>query len=130
MPCKDFEKRIYLYSELSSEEQRTLEEHLQQCDSCRALLNDVQSMTKKVQEFAAVKPLPRNNANLTHQIMSGVEKSKNKNLVLSSLNTLFAMPTLRYSLAALSIIIVASFITEQDIGEQQTYSGNENLVSK
>lgn len=131
MSCKKFEERIYLYAELSPDERRILDDHLQQCVSCQNLLNEVQSMTKRVKAFSALQPVPRNNARLTQQIMAGVERSKSGNSFgFLSLDRFLSIPTLRYSLAGLSIVIILSFIAEHNIAQNQTYSENEKQVSE
>lgn len=131
MPCQKFKESIYTYAELSPEERKILDGHIQQCASCQALLSEVESMTKMVQALSSHQPVPRDNAKLTHQIMAGVERSKSKGSSgFFSLDRFLSIPTLRYSLAAASITIVLSFVAEHNITQNQTYTGNQRQVSE
>jgi len=128
MSCKKFKESIYLYDELSPEERRMLDEHLRECASCRILLNEVQAMTKSIKVFSSLRPVPQNNASLTHTIMADIERSQQESIGL--LDRLFSFPTLRYSLAGLSIVMVISFVAEHNIAQNQTYAKSTVQVSE
>ena len=56
MKCDNIKKWIHLNKtdELSEMEKKTLEEHLSTCDSCRELLEDVESTDKLIQKLKAI----------------------------------------------------------------------------
>ena len=112
MSCKKSERDIYLYNELNSKEKRNIDQHLQQCDACRKLLQEVQTQLSALHEIAPAKAQLKNPDRLTRHIMQAIEseqKSKWTNLFAS----LFDNAVPRYALGAVSVFLIVFFITEQ-----------------
>lgn len=70
--CSDENLSGYLDGELSSEEVRSIENHLQNCAHCRETLNRLQALSSAVRQF----PLPVANPLLTVQILSRIQTSE------------------------------------------------------
>ncbi|HCW06497.1 MAG TPA: hypothetical protein DGG95_03920, partial [Cytophagales bacterium] len=69
MECSDFEKDIFLFSEISDEQKVALKLHLENCANCSTLFNEVVKMDRLVKEMAIQEIVPANAAKLTSRIM-------------------------------------------------------------
>jgi len=72
MSCKEFEMKIYLYPELSEKERKQVDAHLQTCQSCSALFQEVKQAQQLIHQVAEIKPIPIHAARLTGSIMSTI----------------------------------------------------------
>lgn len=118
MNCSEFEKRIYLYRELTAKEKEITDKHIAQCESCSALAAQVFQHQELLREINAVKPTIKEPDRLTQRIMNAVKvKDRSTNhidAVVSFLNSLFV----RYAFSTLSVLLIAFFFAEQQAGDQ------------
>lgn len=107
MKCKDFERDIYLYAELSEAERMRVNTHIQQCASCKELFELVSSTQSLIARNSVTKPELVNHARLTSNIMQAVIKQQKQ--PASWINSVFV----KYAMAAVSLALVISFGAEQ-----------------
>lgn len=72
MSCKEFERSIYVYSELSAEEKRLVDAHLQTCVSCAARFEEMSTVHSLIKQIAADELIPSNAARFTGNVMSKI----------------------------------------------------------
>jgi predicted anti-sigma-YlaC factor YlaD len=118
MNCSEVERRIYLYRELNETERKQADEHIAQCESCRALSTRVFLHQELIRKISPVKPRVKDPEWLTQRIMNSVERKETRTSYMdaaaSFLNSLFV----RYAFSALSIALMAFFFVEQQPGDQ------------
>lgn len=118
MKCSDFEKMIYLFSELDDREKQKLEGHLTTCASCTALFAQLRQDQVTVSEVLKQVPDKFKNENpfLTSRIMSSIEKEKAKSTVsiIEQFIPAFGFRPLKYALAAVSFALLVLFIVQVD----------------
>lgn len=69
MNCPDYEKDIWLFDELSSEEQQQLHTHLHSCTACQKLFEEIQSTKGFIQRAKELKPQLQHAAAFTNRVM-------------------------------------------------------------
>lgn len=69
MNCPDYEKDIWLFDELSSEEQQQLHTHLHSCAACQKLFKEIQSTKGFIQRAKELKPQLQPAAAFTNRVM-------------------------------------------------------------
>lgn len=111
MKCKDFEREIYLYSELCETERKQVDAHIQECVSCKELFQRVASTNTLVAEVSLVKPEIINHGRLTSNIMQALQIPQKNSSVLS-----FKSLFVKYAMVAASLILVTLFVVEQQSG--------------
>lgn len=111
MKCVKAEKQIYLYGELSQQEQHELDHHVATCKSCLQLLQITQRVNAFVKRAADVTPLPKNNALLTQRILSSIVKRERHTSISTMFDYLNSYFT-RYAFATLSVFLVTVFVSE------------------
>lgn len=107
MKCKDFEERIYLYSELSEAERQSLEAHIKNCAACARLFQDFTSIRQHIAKVAALKSEPVNNARLTSNVMQAIGRQQKKTSVW------FNSSVLKCAMVAASLTLIVLFGIEQ-----------------
>lgn len=108
MKCKDFEREIYLYSELSETERRPVDAHIQECVACKELFQFVASANALVTEVSLVTPQVVNHGQLTSNIMQALQIRPRNSSVLS-FKSLFA----KSAMVTASLALVTLFVVEQ-----------------
>jgi hypothetical protein len=107
MNCKEIEKNIYLYDELTASEKTIVDEHTQQCAACKKLLEVVLLHQAAIHSLAHHKPQPENYSKLTSNIMQAVsDRQKQSVFWINSL-------VFKYSMAAASFALIVAFGVEQ-----------------
>lgn len=106
MKCKDFEREIYLYHELTAAEQEVVKNHLAACAKCRETFAMVQGTEALVSNAAHVKSQPRNAGRLTSDIMQAVAGLEEQ--PVSWFNNLFV----RYAMTTASFLLIIAFGVE------------------
>lgn len=69
MNCPDYEKDIYLFDELSSEEQQQLHTHLRSCTACQKLFEEIRSTKNLFQLAKEQTPQLQHAAAFTNRVM-------------------------------------------------------------
>lgn len=69
MNCPDYEKDIWLFDELSLEEQQQLHVHLQTCVTCQKLFEEIQTSREIIQRAKELKPQLEHAASFTNRVM-------------------------------------------------------------
>lgn len=110
MKCKDFERDIYLYPELSEAERIRVDSHIQECAACRELFQVVLSTQTLIAKASVIKPELTNHGRLTSNIMQAIQ-SKPQNE--SGFVTLLQQSFVKYSFVAASLVLVIAFGVEQ-----------------
>ena len=113
MNCRDFEKRIYLYRELSATEIKLMDEHMAQCGSCRAIASGVHHHQQLIEKVRLIKPVIKDPEWLTQRIMNSVEGRERPASLLNAMASFFDHLFVRYAFGALSILLIAFFFIEQ-----------------
>ena len=112
MKCSAAEERIYLYKELSKREQEEVDRHLTTCLSCTRTMERVQNMHKTVSNLQADIPSMTNEALMTHRVMDAIGRRHTRQTVTWNLFSQNPLIGLRYSMAALSVFLLAFFVVE------------------
>src|SRR6478736_2541914 len=113
MNCKNWERQIYLYDELSPSEQKQLGNHLLTCESCtetmqiaRKGMNFIIEAKKATAHLESPEILTRA---IMNEIKSGVD-NKSQSIFSTILDHVFT----RYAFAAASFLIIIFFMVEQN----------------
>lgn len=112
MRCREFEKRIYLYEELTTEERKVVDHHINQCAACRELIEQISNSRAIIKKVKLHQPEAQNSNRLTQRIMNAIDQEKEKSLLevwVTYLDSLF----FRYATSALSVFLISFFIYEQ-----------------
>ena len=112
MKCQDAEEKIYLYTELSKREQGEINRHLTTCLSCRLIKERVSAMHKTIAFHRANIPPMTNEALMTHRVMDEIGRRQKRQTVGWSIFSHNPLMGLRYSMAALSVFLLAFFVVE------------------
>lgn len=124
MNCARAEKRIYLYQELTAEEQTETDLHIATCASCRAMMERI---TRERSLFEKIRQLPPpvvDHSEITRRVMSEVLKTRDTKRRVSYFMSL--MPSgrpVRYAMTALSLLLVVTFASEYRSGD-----GSQNVT--
>ena len=72
MKCRECEKAIYTYRELSERERQQVDMHVQSCHACRKAMTEMQKVTALVQKASVAAPTHSNPEWLTNKIMASM----------------------------------------------------------
>ncbi len=114
MNCRDFERRIYSYEENTPSERKLLDQHLDHCEACKQLAQEVFQWQAVIKKEAALKPEPGSPHQLTQRIMNGVMKEKSGSIIdvlADYLDSFFV----RFAVGTLAILLISFFIYEQQV---------------
>jgi hypothetical protein len=112
MRCREFEKRIYIYEELTNAERKLVDNHLHQCEACSKLLEQISNSQTVIKNARLHQPEVQNSHRLTQRIMNAIDQEKEISFLevwVTYLDSLF----FRYAISALSIFLLSFFIYEQ-----------------
>ena len=112
MDCREIEKNLYLYAELTETEKREVDDHLKNCSSCREVWAAIVNSQQKIQNIAAVRAEPENAARLTHKIMSGIQQETVTRSSVSFLDKILRSVAMRYFFSGMSAALVLLFILQ------------------
>jgi hypothetical protein len=114
MRCDEYKKLIYLFSELDSKEKTRLQSHIQSCSACQLLFDEVQregELLKKVYKVTSPAAI-----DLTEKIMRAIpERPARRRQVVDDVFNFIAGAKVRYAMAAASVVLVVSFISEINV---------------
>jgi hypothetical protein len=113
MSCKECEKLIFLYKELTPEEKRNIDAHLVTCHSCAKIFEQTQQHRIVVQQV--LEPVPEKFVNenpfLTAKIISAIQSKKPESIIGKFLPFLH-FPLVRSSMALISVALLVTFSIE------------------
>jgi len=118
MNCNEFEKRIYLYRELTAKEKEITDKHIAQCESCCALATEVFQQQELIRKMGAIKSTVKDPEWLTQRIMNSVERKDKRTSYLDSVASFLNSLFVRYAFSVLSVALMAFFYVEQHAGDQ------------
>ncbi len=118
MNCSEFEKRIYLYRELTVTEREITDQHIAHCESCSALAAQVFQQQEMVRMVSSVKSTVKDPEWLTQRIMNSVERKEKRISRSDGIATFLDSLFVRYAFSALSILLIAFFYVEQQSADQ------------
>jgi hypothetical protein len=111
MGCKEFEIQIYLYPELSEKERKRIEAHVESCQRCSALFEEVKETQRLIHRMAEEKPVPLHAARLTGSIMSKIAQPA-KPTWLAWISQLLLSRKSKYVLSASSSLLLLVFFIQ------------------
>ncbi|MBK5277658.1 MAG: hypothetical protein JJE09_02225 [Bacteroidia bacterium] len=109
----EFEKRIYLYRELTSVEKEITDVHIAQCQSCSELATRVFQEQNLISNIGSSKFSVKNSQQLTQRIMNSIERAEKSTSGFNGLITFLDSLFVRYAFSALSILLITFFYMEQ-----------------
>lgn len=118
MNCSEFEKRIYLYRELTVKEREITDKHIGHCESCSALAAKVFQQQEIVRKVSSVKSTVKDPEWLTQRIMHSVERKEKRTSRLDGIATFLDSLFVRYAFSALSVLLIAFLYTEHKSADQ------------
>ncbi len=112
MNCRDAEKRIYLYRELSASEREETDAHVRACSACRRIMEGV-TLARNIARTASPPPALPDPARMTAEILSALPQSQQK--TSSAFMPFFSWSPgnrLRYGMATISLFLIFTFVSE------------------
>lgn len=121
MKCSQFEKQIYLHDEPTSRQRQEIDAHVSTCGHCMQTLNAVRQMRKLVALHQSETPSSRNHTAMTQRIMDAVGDMQEENRSLFERMTRYLPQAqipgqVRYHMAVLSFVLMATFLIEYSNG--------------
>lgn len=120
MKCS-FEKKIYLYHELSGPEKEKVDGHLRSCATCRELHQDLILELKTLQEVHSEIYLHSNPQRLTERIMDTISNTKSHTSILERIFSYIDTRPMRLALGMVSSLLFVFFIAENRRGNMTGY---------
>ncbi len=111
MNCPDYEKDIYLFDELSSEDQQKLHAHLSSCEDCQKLFEEIQSSKAIIQRAKELKPQLSHAAAFTNRVMDQLPTERES--IWSIWLRILDYSWIQNSLRLASLVLIVFFIWEQ-----------------
>jgi predicted anti-sigma-YlaC factor YlaD len=112
MSCSEFEKRIYLYQELTSAERNITDEHVARCESCRAMASLLLQRQEIIRKAKSIKPVIHDPEWLTQRIMNSIERKEKPVSQLDGIKSFLDNLFVRYAFSAISVLLIAFFFIE------------------
>lgn len=112
MNCSEFEKRIYLYQELTSAERKITDEHIARCESCRAMVSLLLQQQEIIRKAKPLKPVINDPEWLTQRIMNSVERKEKHVSQLDGIKSFLDNLFVRYAFSAISVLLITFFFIE------------------
>lgn len=129
MKCSEFERRIYLYRELTPQEREETDLHLETCQACRMVkeaLNNVERITALHRNQTSART-PE--ARMTDRVMSAIRNSKENNAGwLDKMLQGSILSSARYGMAAVSLTLTVLFIIEYTNAGKASLLVNERRI--
>ena len=114
MECESAERMILMYRELAPDERMELERHIAGCDSCARQMELQTAFDANIRQAARLPLVPVDAERLTMKVMARVNEQKKSRMNLP----IFGMGAwLRYTMAAVSLILVVTFYAEYSASE-------------
>ena len=111
MTCREIEKKIFIYPELTRTEKDVVNFHIQRCENCQV---KARSVTEYRETLLKVAPLKGNEGyapELTNKIMNAISDGHAENSFIFQLKSV-TFWSVRYGLAAVSLGLIILLLTE------------------
>lgn len=119
MNCREAEKHIYLYGELSPREREETDRHIDTCAGCSRLLEAVKTRRHMIIAASQVPPELPDASAMTRSILEAVRvRQRKKQTVFNIILPEPSLKLLRYGMAMVSLLLVVMFVTEYSAGTQ------------
>lgn len=113
MNCSEIEKQIYCYRELDDRERAETDQHLESCDACREIMENVNTTTGVVEAWRKATSTLVHEARMTSRIMEAVRKAQTRGAsAWRPFLRLQEIRSMRLAMAAVSLFLVVSFLGE------------------
>jgi hypothetical protein len=109
MKCRDCEKMIYGYRELSDAEKQNTLSHIETCAACKKLFGEMQHVHHILQKSEARHSNPQR---LTSRVMGSIPTSNNSWGPVTSLLAWLDTSVIRYSMVGTSLCLLILFFAE------------------
>jgi hypothetical protein len=117
MNCRESEKNIYLYTELTTRERKVIDRHVRDCPACAHVFERTRSIHVILTHQRADIPQISHESVVTRRVMDAVhETRKEKPPLFATFLSRPIIQPIRYAMAALSLWLVAAFIHEYSMG--------------
>jgi len=113
MSCKKWEESIYLYHELTADERKQVDVHLQQCAECRILFKSAQRMQRVMHQASGNSAPVKDPVLLTNRIMKAIPSASSNGKITPGITFLMDSLFTRYALGAVSLLLIFFFVNEQ-----------------
>lgn len=111
MNCPDYEKDIWLFDELSSEEQQQLHTHLHSCTACQKLFEEIQSTKGFIQRAKELKPQLQHAAAFTNRVMDRLPAERESMSIIWQ--RVLESSWFQNAMRLASLVLIVFFIWEQ-----------------
>jgi anti-sigma factor RsiW len=128
MKCNDYKKMIYLFNELSESEKKQVQQHIADCPACYEAFDLVQNQNKIIKQAFKRSGGPEINSVLTNRIMHAIEKTTEKPALADRIVASIQSHFVRYSFAAVSLLLIASFVAETQLVDQYQVTASVNNI--
>ncbi len=114
MNCKAIEDLIYLKpDELETNEAKALEQHLMECESCRANYNKQVRINKMISNLSKFEPQIDYSNEIEGKLPAKIFNKEFRSSLLDKLTELIYLPALRFSMIALLFLISGFYLYEE-----------------
>jgi hypothetical protein len=108
MNDKHYIEQIYVYSELSPDEKRLVDDHVRHCESCRRYLNEFMASQSLLRRAADHKIEPDHAAKLTGSVMAAIHAEVRPGFRFRWLDS----AAVRYGMMTCSLALVVLFVMQ------------------
>lgn len=112
MKCREIRQFIYTYPELSDSDKLLLEDHVVDCESCRALLTGMRQSRVWIERAASFSPEPVHAAKLTGNIIRSITEQRAHYPQSRSWQD---NPVFRLVMATCSFVLIVVFAAQQRV---------------
>lgn len=115
MNCKEFEKGVFLYEELSALQKKDMDDHSKDCLNCSKLTDEVFQSQAYIKSISALTPQAKNPHQLTQRVMNAIKKERRVRWfddITSCLDHYFV----RLAFGTVSLSLILFFVYELPVG--------------
>ncbi len=112
MNCSAFEKRIYLYRELTLAERKITDDHLSDCESCRAMAALLVQQQERIEKAKSIKPVINDPERLMRRIVATAARKDQPESQFDGIKSLLDHLFVRYAFSAISLLLITFLYIE------------------
>jgi len=113
MNCSDFEKRIYLYRELTAKEKEYTDQHIAQCEWCSELATRVFQAQELITKISTQRVDAQDPRQLIRKIMNSIDRTERRVSPLDGITSFLDNLFVRYVFSVASLLLIILFFYEQ-----------------